>query len=86
METEQTLIKKLVDFLNANGFHVWRQHNAGRFNQSKAAESLTRLVISLGQAYGAKAKANRPAILRRSRIPSVRRFTSRRIATAFLPF
>lgn len=59
---EKALIKKLIDFLNVNGFYVWRQHNTGLFNQARAVENLTRLVVSLGRAHGVNAGLNLPAI------------------------
>ena len=46
-ETQNSLINKVVNFLNANGYFVWRQENYGRFDAQDAQERLVKLVIAL---------------------------------------
>lgn len=46
-ETQNSLINKVVNFLNANGYFVWRQENYGRFDAEDARERLVKLVKAL---------------------------------------
>jgi hypothetical protein len=43
-DTQNSLINKVVSFLNNNGYFVWRQENYGRFDSLDAFERLVKIV------------------------------------------
>ena len=47
VETQNSLISKVIGFLNKNGYFVWRQENYGRFDALEAEERLVELVLVL---------------------------------------
>ena len=61
-ETQNSLIGKVVAFLNANGYVAWRQENSGRFDAQAAADVLTKLVLALRAMPNYDAKKIRAAV------------------------
>lgn len=47
VETQNSLINKVIGFLNVNGYFVWRQENYGRFDSLDAFERLVKIVKAL---------------------------------------
>lgn len=62
METEATLINKVVGFLNGNGYIVWRQQTTGHFNRVQAITSMETLVFSLAKVLAADAKFDKARV------------------------
>ena len=47
VETQNSLINKVIGFLNVNGYFVWRQENYGRIDSLDAFERLVKIVKAL---------------------------------------
>lgn len=61
-DTQNSLITKIVAFLNANGFVAWRQENQGRFDTRAAGDAMARLVWALTRVPNYDAAKARAAI------------------------
>ncbi len=62
METEALLINKVVGFLNANGYIVWRQQTTGHFNRVQAITTMETLVFSLAKVLAADVKFDKTRV------------------------
>lgn len=49
LREETDLIMRVIDFLNRNGYCVWRAHNSGHYSTQQVAEGLTKWFVGLAK-------------------------------------